>query len=128
MHLGHHILTVDQDVRVTRRAQRDVENGATFSGIDALARIHGVDAGAEPTCGGQTHQQAQRFVGDAVFGIVQIEPDGFEGQSLATPRIVGEQLAQMHVFDLLEVFGERTPRRQLRELRRVLVRGGVGHQ
>ena len=43
------------------------------------------------------------FVGDAVLGIIKVQPDGFGRQPFAPPRVVGEQLPQMDVLDLVEV-------------------------
>ena len=44
---------------------------------------------------GQLQQQLQRLVGDAVLGVVEIEPDGLDRQALAALGIVGEELAEM---------------------------------
>ena len=106
----HHVEAVDQDVLVARSAQRDVQDGPALGGVDLFARVHRVDTSAESASGRQTDQQAQRLVGDAEFGVVEIQADGFGGQALASPGVVGEQLAQLDVLALVDMARARPPR------------------
>jgi len=49
-------------------------------------------------------------VRDAVFGIVEMHPDGVRGEVLRTPRVIGKELAQMEVANGRVVRDECTPR------------------
>ena len=106
MHIGHDIVAVNQDVRVAWCAQRNVEYGAIFSGIDLLARVHRVDARA-----------TQGLVGNTVLGVVEIEAHGLGRQLVAAAWVGSEELAQMYVLDLLEVVCKRSPAGQPCQLR-----------
>ena len=45
MDVGNHVPAIDLDRSAARRAQRHMEHGAPLRDIDAVAAIHGVDAG-----------------------------------------------------------------------------------
>ena len=62
-----------------------------------------------PHSSASCQQQPQRLVGDAVLGVVEVESDGLGGQALARARVVGEERAQVHVFDRLVVRLQRLP-------------------
>ena len=98
VHLGHDVDAVDTDVGTARRAQRHVQHRAVLGAVDALAGEHGVDALAQAGLVGQRQQQAQRLVGDALLGIVQVDAGGLQRQAFAALGIGGEQLAQMQRF------------------------------
>ena len=103
MYFGHYVHTVHIDVGAFRRAQGHVEHRPILGGVDLLAAQHGVPAFAQPAGHGQLHQQAHTFCGDAMLGIVQIEARPFSRQALAPPGIVGEEGAQVDLFDLVIV-------------------------
>jgi hypothetical protein len=52
-----------------------------------------------PHSSASSDQQPHGFIGDPVFGVVQINAPGFGGQALAAARIVGEELPQMQITD-----------------------------
>ena len=81
----------------------------SLGGVDLLAAEHRVDPLRQAGSLGQLQQEAQRFVGDAVLGVVEVEADGFGGQALAPLGIVGEEGAEGHVFHRGVVLGERLP-------------------
>ena len=76
-----------------------MEYGPFFRLVDRLAAEHRIDAFAQTAFLGQSDQQPYGFVGDPVFGIVQVNARGFSGQALAAARIVGEELPQMQITD-----------------------------
>ena len=45
---------------------------------------------------GQALQQAQRFVSDEIFGVVEDDAGGFQRQSLAALWVKGKQFTKMH--------------------------------
>ena len=130
VYLGHDVLAVDDNRRTAGRAQGDVERGALLGEVDLLAAEHEVDSPAQLALLGQLQQVRQRFVGHALFGIVQIQPRPFGDQPLAAAGIVCEELTQVHVAKSLVVRRERPPRGLMLERRGLhdhgtsLTRGG----
>ena len=113
--LGHHVLAVNDDGRRTRRAQRHVQDCAVFRDVDLVAAEHRVYALAQAAFVGQLQQQPEGFVGDAILRVVEKDARGLHRQPLAALGIIGEELAQMHIPDLLVVGNERLPRRACRQ-------------
>ena len=111
VHLGHHVLAVDDDRRALRRAQRDVQDRAVLRHVDLLAAEHGVDPRAQAGLLGELDEQPQRLVGDAVLRVVEVDAGGFRGQAFAAPGIVREELPQMHAVDRRVMGLERLPHR-----------------
>ena len=109
MYLRHHVLAIDQDGRILRGAQRGVQDGAFFGDVDLVALEHGVDARAKAAFVGELQEELERFVGDAVFGVVEEDAEGFQTQALAALRILGEELAQVQRLHLGEVGFEGLP-------------------
>ena len=86
-----------------RRAQRRVQHGALLGDVDGVSAEHCVDALAQSAILGQRDQQAERFVGDAVLGVVQVQARRFGVHALAARRIFREEVAKMAFLDLLVV-------------------------
>ena len=94
-------------------AQRDVQDGAVLGDVDLLAPEHGVDAVAEAGPLRERDEEAEGLVGDAVLGVVEVDAVDLDGQALAAVGIVGEQVAEVDVAQLVEVRVERAPLRRL---------------
>jgi hypothetical protein len=62
---------------------------------------------------GQLQQQAQRFVGYAVLGVVEVESGCFDRQALAAFGVSSKELAEMQAVDLLKMGGQGLPGRKL---------------
>ncbi len=93
---GHDVLAVDDDRRVTRRAQRDVQHRAVLGDVDPVAAEHRVDARrAARTPRRAATQQPHRLVGDAVLRVVEVDADCVQRQPLPSRRIRGEELPQV---------------------------------
>ena len=90
-------------------AQSHVQHRALLRDVDLLAAEHGVDALPQAGLLRQLQQQFQRLVGDAVLGIIEKKADSLGGKTLASLRVVGEQLAEMDFTDLLVVSSQRLP-------------------
>lgn len=110
MDFWHDVDPVDDNARVCRRAQRRMECGAFLGRIDRLTAEHGVPALAQSTVLGQIHQQGERVIGDAVFGIVEIQPGGVDLQPLAALRVIRKKLPQVPSADVAVMIDERLPR------------------
>src|SRR5438105_4545690 len=76
-------------------AEGHVDDGTALVDVYLLAAEHRIDVHPQAGFGGQPHQQAQRFIGDTVLGIVEVEPDGFQRHPLAARRVTAEQVAQV---------------------------------
>ncbi len=68
---GHDVLAIDQDRAVGAIAQGDVQDGPVFGDVDLVAAEHAVAPFLDLGLSGQIEQQAQGFIGDAVFGEIQ---------------------------------------------------------
>ena len=115
---GHDVGAVDDNPLALRRAQGDVEHGALFGHVDLFAAEHRFDARAQAALLGKVQQQPQRFVGDAILGVIEVEAGGFGRESLAAPGIVGEKLPQVPMPHRFVMRLQRFPRRALRQRRR----------
>src|SRR5262249_11414852 len=91
------------------RAQGDVQDRALLRDVDLVAAEHGVDVLAEAGLLGELQQKAERLVGDAVLGIVEVDPGRLDDEPLPALAVVGKELAQMLALDLLIVLLQRCP-------------------
>ena len=92
-----------------RRAQGHVQDRALLGDVDLLAAEHGVDPRPQAGFLGELQEQFERFVRDAILGVVQVNARGFGGHALAARGVLGEQLPQMQFPDLLIVGLEGFP-------------------
>jgi hypothetical protein len=74
---------------------------------------HRIDAILQPRLTRKLKQESQGFVGDPVLGIVEIDAGGLDSQPLTARAVLGEQLPQMEVRDLLTMLFQRRPGRAL---------------
>ncbi len=95
---GHHVLAVDANRIITLVAERGVEHGALFGGVNLLAgevllahvfEVRGLE---------QVLELGHGFVGDDVLGVVQEESAGFQAELLGTGRVLREEF--LHVPSL----------------------------
>jgi len=71
VHFGNHVFAVDVDLGIPRSTKGGVQNGAIFCDVDFFAAEHGHDALPQRGLLGELKQQAQRLVGDAIFGVIE---------------------------------------------------------
>ena len=71
--LGNHVLAVHDDGSPFRCAEGHVQDRPVLRDVDLLAAEHGVDPLTQAGFLGQLHEQLERFVGDAVLGVIQVE-------------------------------------------------------
>jgi len=101
---------VDCQGLVLGHAQRHVQDGAVFGGVDVLAGEHRVAPGLHARCPRHVEQQPQRLVGDPLLGIVQAEIGSRGVETLPSAGVVGEQTPQVEPPALgLEVLSQRPP-------------------
>ena len=103
MHLGDHVHPVHFDRCCAGGAQGHVEHGAVLRHVDLLALEHGVDARAQPGLLGELEEEGQRLVGDAVLGVVEVDPHRLRGEALPALGVGREEIPQVEVVDLLVV-------------------------
>ena len=63
----------------------------------------------KPAGVGQSHEEPDRLVGDAVLRIVEVQAGAFGHQALAARGVVSEQRPQMKVAHLLEMRRQGVP-------------------
>ena len=116
--LRHHVLAVDHDRAAARRAQRYVQDRAILGDVDLLAREHRVDSLAQARFTRQLKQEAHGLLGDAMLGVVQVQPGVLGDEMLAAAGILREQRAQMNVANLVVMLAQRFPGRTLGKRKR----------
>ena len=115
VNVRHHVLAIDDDRGTPRGAKGRVEHGASFGDVDLVAAEQGVDTVAELALLGELHEQLQRFVGDAVLGVIEEHAFGLGGESFASARILREELPEVLRADLGMVRLQGLPRGEARE-------------
>src|ERR1700736_3041712 len=75
MHLRDDVLTIDNNRGPLRCPERYVQDSTIFRDIDLLASKHGVDSLPETALFSQLEQEFERFVGDAILGVIEKEAD-----------------------------------------------------
>ena len=78
VNLRHDILTIHPNLFVARGAQRHVQHRPVLGEIDLVAAEHRIDFSAQAAFLGQAQQQPQGLVGEAMLGIVEIQPRRFQ--------------------------------------------------
>ena len=94
VHVGHHVVSVDVDVRTGRGAQRGVQHGAPLGDVDLLPGEHRVAPRLDARCRGNREQRVDHRVVDEVLRPVDAQVAGGEQQARGALGVVGEQLAQ----------------------------------
>ena len=95
MHLGDDVDTVDDERRVPRHAQRDVQHRPILGDVDVLAAEHRLGALAHAARVGERAEQRERLVGDAVLGVVEVPARDLDVEAIAAVRVVGEDRPQV---------------------------------
>ena len=70
LHLGHDVDAIDDEARAGWSAQRRVQGRALLGRVDRIAAEHRVDSRAQAAAVGESEQQPERLVVDAVLGVV----------------------------------------------------------
>src|SRR5262249_28437545 len=65
----------------------------------------------------QSQEELERFVGDPVLGVVEVDAGRLGREALTAPGVVGEQPPEVQVADLPEMGFERLPGRALAQRR-----------
>ena len=94
VHLRHHVLSLEFDGLAFGRAQRNVQNGPLFGDVDLLAPEHRIDALAQAGFSGQLQQQRERFIGDEILCVIEVDSQGFDAHPPPALRVIGKKLAQ----------------------------------
>ena len=113
MHLGYYVMTVDIDVFVLRRPQRDVEHGAILGRVDFIPAEHRIAPGGQSGFAGETDEQLNGLVRNAVLGIIQVQSGRLSCEPRPARRIVLEKVAQVDAFDRVVMRLQSAPGRAL---------------
>ena len=95
MHLGHHVLAVHYDGRISRRAQGRVQYRALLRDVDFFSAKHSVDSFSQARFLGEPDQQIKCFTRDAILRVVEKQAQSLYRQPLATLWIICKELSQM---------------------------------
>ena len=109
MDVGHRIPAIHDNDCIPGRAEGNVENCAVFGDVDFVASEHGFDPVAQTGFFGQTDEEFERIVGDAVLRVIEEQAFCFYGHPLAALRVIGEEFSQMQLAGYFMVFGEGFP-------------------
>ena len=97
MDFRHHVLSVNDNGFVSRRAQSDVQDCALLGDVDFLAAEHGIDACSQARLFRQFQKESQGFIGDAVLGVIQVKTNSLDHQTFPALRIIRKKLPQMQL-------------------------------
>ena len=109
MHVADDVLAVDVQHAAGRHAQRHVEDGAVLGRVDVLAREHRVTVRGDVGGVGQVHEEAHGLVGHPLLRVVEDEVGRLRRHAPRPLRVVGEEVAQMPLGDLVVVRRQRLP-------------------
>src|SRR5262249_32603915 len=96
-------------------AERHMKHGAILRAIDPLAAEHGIDPLPQPGFIRELNQKLQRFIGDPVLGVIEIDTRRVQGQTPTPVPIFREQISQMPSPYLLAMYAKTLPGRTLGE-------------
>ncbi len=89
-------------IEALRGARSATCSTARFSRhVNLVAAEHRVDAPAQTRLLGQCEQQADRLVGHAVLGIVEVQAGGLDDEPFTALWILAEQSSQVAAVDLV---------------------------
>src|SRR4051794_33648471 len=92
-----------------------MQHGALLRGVDLVAAEHRIASRQHASFDTELQQQADRFVRNAVLRIVEHHTGALDDHALSAPWVLGEQLAQVDVLDLLVMRLQRLPGGRLRQ-------------
>ena len=95
MHLSDNIVTVDDQLRRSRRAQRGVKDRSILGRIDVRAGEHRIAPRLDLRSGRDAMQRCQHPIVDQMLGIVDAQITSGQHIALATLTIGRKQFAQM---------------------------------
>ena len=90
MNVGHYVATLDDDGRAFWGAQRDMQYRTLLGNVDLVAAKHRVDAFPKMRFPGETDEKRQRFFGDPVLGVIEVDSCSVDRHALAALAIIGE--------------------------------------
>jgi hypothetical protein len=94
-------------------ARRATCSSALFGDVDLVAAEHRIAPFHHPALARELQQQSEGLVGNAVLRVVQMQSGTFDHQAFAASRIVGEEVPQMRILDLLVMRLQSVPRYRL---------------
>ena len=92
-----------------------MQDGPLFGNVDLVSAKHGINTGPQTGFLGQLQEEFERFIGDAVLGVIEVDADRLGGKALSAFGVVREELSEVHLSDHWEMGFECLPRRALSE-------------
>jgi hypothetical protein len=91
VNLGNDVNAIGEDLPTLWGAQRDMQNGALFGDVDLVAREHGVDVLAQAGLLRKLKDQPNRFAGNGVLRVIEVETQVRQREAFATLGILREE-------------------------------------
>ena len=111
VHVGDDVLAVDRQARRPRGSRSAVCSTARSSEVLMCSPANIASRRSSRSAAlGQVDQQRQRLAGDAVLAVVDVEVADGQRQLPAAVGVLGEELAEVLVADLVVVADQRVPR------------------
>ena len=112
---GHDVLAVNEDGAIGAISECDVEDGAVFGDVDFVAAEHAIAPFLDFGVSGEVQEEAEGFIGDAIFGEIQENVAEAKGEFFESFRVFGEKIAHVDRREGLEMRKECLPRMGLGE-------------
>jgi hypothetical protein len=97
MDFRHHVLSINDNGSALRRTQGNMQDRSLLGNVDFLPSEHGIDSCPQARLFRQLKKEAQRFIRDAVLGVIQVKTNGLDRQTLTALRIIRKELPEMEL-------------------------------
>jgi hypothetical protein len=92
MNLRHYVLPVHDNRCPFQGAKSEMQDSAPLGDVDLLAKEHRIPPLLDASLSGELQQQSDGFVGNAVFGEIQIQARAFRSKALTAVGILRKEL------------------------------------
>lgn len=116
MDIGSHVLFINHQVILDRDAQRGVQHGAVFGGVDVLAGEHIRAAFFHASLLGQFNKRGVNLSVNEVLRQIHMKPGGVEGERGRPGGVGSKKLPQRYVLLRLKQLLKLRPCRLLRDI------------
>jgi len=103
MHMGNHVLAIDQYGAVRRRPERHVQDSTLFGNVDFITTKHGLGLFFQARFPGKLKEQLQGLAGDSVLRVIKQKARCLDGHTAGPAGVIGEELPEMQFPGFLAV-------------------------
>ena len=109
MHVGSNILVADGQIFLCWQAQRCVQHGAVFSGVDLVTAEHLLACFFDASGASELNQLGKTVEAHQVLGKVNVESARIESQLLSAAIFIGEKLTQRGGANIVHALSQLSP-------------------